>query len=87
MQPFLLNSSLTIFRITGLPHVLELLEMFLKLKIPKSVIELQKTPCISEKIQYLKRLLNILSYSTIFPNIIEQLNFIYMLKLSPETEF
>ena len=37
--------------------------------------------------QYLKRLLKILTYSTIFPNIIEQINFIYMLKLSPETEF
>jgi len=36
---------------------------------------------------YLKRLSKILTYSTIFINLIEQINFIYMLKLSPETEF
>ena len=35
----------------------------------------------------LKRLLKILAYSKIFPNIIEQINFIFILKLSPETEF
>ena len=66
-------------------------KMFLKFEIAKSVLEmflnLKKTPYISETMQYLKRLLKILTYSTIFPNIIEQINFIYMLKLSPETEF
>ena len=47
----------------------------------------KKTPYISKKMQYFKRLFKILTYYTIFPNIIEQINFIYMLKLSSETEF
>ena len=43
--------SMNLFN-SGLPHVLEVLEekkMFLKFEITESVLELQKTPYISEK--------------------------------------
>ena len=66
-------------------------KMFLKFEIAKSVLEMflnfKKYHIFSKKIPYLKRLSKILTYSTIFINLIEQINFIYMLKLSPETEF
>ena len=66
-------------------------KMFLKFEIAKSVLEmflnLKKLHIFSKKILYLKRLSKILTYSTIFINLIKQINFIYMLKSSPETEF
>ena len=65
--------------------------MFLKFEIAKSVLEMflnfKKHHIFSKEIPYLKRLSKILTYSMIFINLIEQINFIYMLKLSPETEF
>ena len=71
-------------------NVLEEKKMFLKFEIAKSVLEMflnfKKYHIFSKKIPYLKRLSKILTYSTIFINLIEQINFIYMLKLSPETE-
>jgi len=64
--------------------------MFLKFEIAKSVLEMFlnfKNTIHFRKITYFQSLLKILTYSMIFPNLIEQINFIYMLKLSPETEF
>ena len=43
--------------------------MFLKFEIAENVLELQKIPHIFEKMPYLKPLLMILTYSTIFTNL------------------
>ena len=56
-------------------NVLEEKKMFLQFEIAENVLELQKIPHIFEKMPYLKRLLKILTYSAIFPDIIDIFRF------------